>query len=115
MREAPRASQVALPVQEAQETWVPPLPREGPLEEEWQPTPASLPGESHGQRSLAGYSPWGRRVRHGLATQPPPPRASRDIQARLYWGPGGYRREQKKQQFHLLAPRGGDGLLLIGG
>ena len=25
----------------------------------WQPTPVSLPGESHGQRSLVGYSPWG--------------------------------------------------------
>ena len=25
----------------------------------WQPTPAFLPGESHGQRSLVGYSPWG--------------------------------------------------------
>ena len=25
----------------------------------WQPTPAFLPGKSHGQRSLAGYSPWG--------------------------------------------------------
>jgi len=25
----------------------------------WQPTPVSLPGESHGQRSLAGYSPLG--------------------------------------------------------
>jgi len=24
-----------------------------------QPTPVFLPGESHGQRSLAGYSPWG--------------------------------------------------------
>ena len=24
----------------------------------WQPTPASLPGESHGQRSLVGCSPW---------------------------------------------------------
>ena len=24
----------------------------------WQPTPVSLPGESHGQRSLVGYSPW---------------------------------------------------------
>ena len=29
---------------------------EDPLEEETQPTPASLPGESHGQRSLEGYS-----------------------------------------------------------
>ena len=26
----------------------------------WQPTPAFLPGEFHGQ-SLAGYSPWGRK------------------------------------------------------
>ena len=25
----------------------------------WQPTPVLLPGEFHGQRSLAGYSPWG--------------------------------------------------------
>ena len=24
----------------------------------WQPTPVSLPGESHGQRNLAGYGPW---------------------------------------------------------
>ena len=29
---------------------------------EWQPTPVFLPGEVHGPRSLAGYSPWGRRV-----------------------------------------------------
>ena len=27
----------------------------------WQPTQVFLPGESHGQRSLAGYSPWGHR------------------------------------------------------
>ena len=27
----------------------------------WQPTPVFLPGKSHGQRSLAGYSPWGCR------------------------------------------------------
>ena len=26
----------------------------------WQPTPIFLPGEFHGQRSLAGYSPWDR-------------------------------------------------------
>ena len=25
----------------------------------WQPTPVFLPGESHGQMSLVGYSPWG--------------------------------------------------------
>ena len=27
----------------------------------WQPTPISLPGKSHGQRSLVGYSPWGHK------------------------------------------------------
>ena len=30
-----------------------------PWKRAWQPTPGFLPGESHGQRSLAGYSPWG--------------------------------------------------------
>ena len=34
------------------------------------PTPVLLPGESYGQRSLEGYSPWDRkRVRHNLATK----------------------------------------------
>ena len=28
---------------------------------EWLPTPVFLLGKSHGQRSLAGYSPWGPR------------------------------------------------------
>ena len=32
---------------------------EVPWGREWQPTPVFLPGDSHGQRSLAGYSPWG--------------------------------------------------------
>ena len=25
----------------------------------WQPTPVFVPGKFHGQRNLAGYSPWG--------------------------------------------------------
>ena len=29
-----------------------------------------LPGDSHGQKSLMGYSPWARRVGHDLATKP---------------------------------------------
>ena len=41
------------------------------LEEAWQPTPVFLPGKSHGQRSLAGYSPWGRRVRQDLVIEQP--------------------------------------------
>ena len=32
-----------------------------PWKRAWQPTPVFFPGESHGQRSLAGYSPWGHR------------------------------------------------------
>ena len=28
---------------------------------EWLPTPGFLPGEFHGQRSRAAYSPWGRQ------------------------------------------------------
>ena len=27
----------------------------------WQLTPISLPGKPHGQRTLVGYSPWGRK------------------------------------------------------
>ena len=42
-----------LPVQETQVRF---LDQEDPLEKEMQPTPVFLPGESHGQRSLAGYS-----------------------------------------------------------
>ena len=30
-----------------------------PWRRAWQPTPAFLPGESHGQKSLAGYGLWG--------------------------------------------------------
>ena len=32
-----------------------------PWRRKWQPTPVFLPGESLAQRSLAGYSPWGRK------------------------------------------------------
>ena len=39
-----------------------------PCRRKWQPTPVFLPGESHGQRSLVGYSPRGRRVGHDWAT-----------------------------------------------
>ena len=30
-----------------------------PWRRKWQPSPVFLPGKPHGQRSLAGYSPWG--------------------------------------------------------
>ena len=50
----------------------------------WKPTPVFLPGESHEQRSLVGYSPWGRkRVRHDWVT------------------------EQRQQQFHRVPQANG--------
>ena len=36
-----------------------PWVRKIPWRREWQFPPVFLPGKSHGQRSLAGYSPWG--------------------------------------------------------
>ena len=37
-----------------------PWVRKIPWSRAWQPTPVFLPGESHGQKSLGGYRPWGR-------------------------------------------------------
>ena len=42
-------------------TQVQSLGREDPLEKKLEPTPVFLPEESHGQRSLEGYSPQGRK------------------------------------------------------
>ena len=38
---------------------LPSLGWEDPLEKAMAPTPVFLPGKSHGQRRLVGYSPWG--------------------------------------------------------
>ena len=38
-----------------------PWVRKIPWRRAWQPTPVFLPGKPHGQRSLAGYSLWGRK------------------------------------------------------
>ena len=41
-----------------------------PQRRKWQPSPVFLLGKSHGQRGLAGYSPWGsQRVRDDLETK----------------------------------------------
>ena len=44
-----------------QETWIRSLGQEDPLEKGMATTPAFSPREFHGQRSLAGYSPWGHK------------------------------------------------------
>ena len=49
------------------DSWV----RKIPWRRAWQPTPVFSPGEFHGQRSLAGYSPCGRKelnMTEGLST-----------------------------------------------
>ena len=48
------------------------IPRSGwsPWERKWQPTPVLLPGKSHGQRSLVGYSPRSHKsAGHDLVTK----------------------------------------------
>ena len=44
-----------------QETHVQSLVEKIPWRMEWQPILVFLPGESHEQRNLAGYSPWGHK------------------------------------------------------
>ena len=38
-----------------------PWVRKIPWRRKWKPTPIFLPGKSHGQRNLVGYSPWGHK------------------------------------------------------
>ena len=48
----------------------PPWVKKIPCRRKWQLTPAFLPGKSHEQKSLKGYSPWdGKRVGYGLTTK----------------------------------------------
>ena len=47
-------------LQKLQEKWIQSLGGEYPVEESMA-TPVFLPRESYGQRSLVGYSPWGRK------------------------------------------------------
>ena len=63
-----------------------------PWRRKWPSTPVFLPGKFHGQRSLAGYSPWGRKeldLTERLSTQsthttPLPPLSCRS--ASVFWG-----------------------------
>ena len=52
-----------------QETWVQSLGLEDPPGEEMTTQSVFLPGKSHGQRSLVGYSYVVAKVRHDLATK----------------------------------------------
>ena len=57
------------------ETWVCSLVGKIPWRRDWLPTPEFLPGEFHGQRNLAGYSPWDHKeldMTEQLSLQPSP-------------------------------------------
>ena len=54
-------SRIHLPMQETQETEFNPSVREIFWRRKCQPTPVFLPGKAHGQRGLAGYTPWGHK------------------------------------------------------
>ena len=41
--------------------WIDPWVGKIPWRRKWKPTSVFLPGKSHGQRSLVGYSPWGHK------------------------------------------------------
>ena len=59
----------SLPVDAGDASSIPGLGR-FPWRRKWQLTPVFLSGTSHGQRRLAGYSPWGhKQVRQDLATK----------------------------------------------
>ena len=58
---APLVAQMVKNLPAIQETWVQSLGWEDPWRRERLPTPVFLPGESHEQRNLGGYSPWGRK------------------------------------------------------
>ena len=52
-------SQLVKNLSAVQEAWVRSLGQEDSLDKEMATHSVFLPGKSHGQRSLVGYSPWG--------------------------------------------------------
>ena len=58
-----------------------------PWRRKWQPTPAFLPVESHGQRSLAGYSPWDCRAGHDWSDWARMQRPGRTVLCRWFTSP----------------------------
>ena len=58
---ASQVAQIAKNLPKCRRTGFDPWVRKIPWKRSWQPTLVFLPGESHGQRSLAGYSSWGHK------------------------------------------------------
>ena len=77
-----------------QETGLRSLGQEDPLGQEMATHSEFLPGKSHGQRSLEGYSPWGhKRVGHDLVTKQQQPG---QIQSKRHWS------KKKTSDFSVL-------------
>ena len=73
-------------MQKTQEMWVPSLGRDDPLEKGMATHPSIfLPGESHGQRSLAGYSPYIAQSRTGLKGLSTSPSRVNGVSRKLGW------------------------------
>ena len=63
-----------------QETWVRSLGWEDPLEKRMTAHSSTLPGEFHGQRSLAEHSPWGHKESETAEQLTLSPRTSEEAQ-----------------------------------
>ena len=86
--------------------------RKMPWRREWQPTPVCLPGKPHGQSRLAGYSLWGRRVRHDLVTNPPPHFLNTDYGLLPASGSGNTKSETKSYPWRILWFEGRERIML---
>ena len=80
-----------------------------PWRRAWQPTPVFLPGESHGKRSLVGYSPWGHKELDTTEplTLPIAPRNRNEGQRRV-------KRGSRERQSEFIIIVGNRGLISLG-
>ena len=93
-------------MQEMQEMQVQSLGQEDSLRRKWQPTLVFLPGESRGQRSLVGYSPWSCKesdtTEHACRhTHTWKPSSMFGWMIRLRWYEGGWVEEDKYDEFRI--------------
>ena len=87
-----------------QETQVPSLGWEDPLEKEMATHSSILPWKIPWTEELAGYSPWGHRVGQDLETKPPP----------RWWGPGGPAEKVTPSWAHLARHCGSESWARLG-
>ena len=64
----PGGSVVKNPPASAKDACLDPCTGKNLWRRKWQPTSVFLPGKSHGQRNLAGYSPWGHKTKEKICS-----------------------------------------------